>query len=549
MKRFFVIFICVMMNVSLFAQEDIYGVRVTQSGNFYKATLDKKSDNGGSASESWSGTLLNGRREGTWKFSGKYNLYGPNNSVFWTGSVTIIKNYKNGIPHGVYQVNDNLNVRGGGYNVFTGQWVYRQPQSENATITGSFENGKMSGTWNVNAKHTKFVATFNNGMPNGKFSYTNENGLTTTATFKDGYVVTMKEMQMDNQWWFETSYHGKDPKTIYPQDTSSVFRINFLLPTLFTGVSMGADYFTKYPANASDDNNISAPFIISDASNYRKPVGNVPADVYGALEHMKQEKEYNALAVKSQEMSEKLSKIVVDIRFKIEETTDPLFYGFLKRHHLANQYEKKLVREEVLANHPELGEFAKYMTDWKDKNKRTLTSDFVLEYERNIQSTFDADYQKVYDKALQQVIDNHGTDNDSTRYYIYKYYSGGYQPKEWTAYLYRLRIAHKRATFEINEEDIQMYLLANCIKCDVPKTGNIYSSASPTYKYLTKDASYITKDDVFEFAFEWSDENGKRLYDSVEMKKKFGFSDLMTKELERFKTKRKFIQLRETVPF
>ena len=94
-----------------------------------------------------------------------------------------------------------------------------------------------------------------------------------------------------------------------------------------------------------------------------------------------------------------------------------------------------------------------------------------------------------------------------------------------------------------------MYLLANCIKCDVPKTGNIYSSASPTYKYLTKDASYITKDDVFEFAFEWSDENGKRLYDSVEMEKKFGFSDLMTKELERFKTKRKFIQLRETVPF
>ena len=70
---------------------------------------------GGTLKESWSGQVVNGKREGVWKFLGTYTRYQWSGNVHYTGTVTMTRSYKNGIPHGTYSINQNITQEAGEY--------------------------------------------------------------------------------------------------------------------------------------------------------------------------------------------------------------------------------------------------------------------------------------------------------------------------------------------------------------------------------------------------------------------------------------------------
>ena len=472
----------------LLAQEDIYGVKVTQNGNSYKATMNRKSDNGGTGYEVWSGTLVNGRREGTWKFEGKYELYGPTNNVFWSGTTTIIKEYKNGIPHGIYKVTDNLTVRNGGYNIYTNQWVYQQPVSANATLVGAFDNGKFSGSWNIVDGTTKFVATFKNGMPDGKFSYTDVNNRYVNATFSDGYVEHMKSGELNSGWWYEIDYGGQDPKQIQPQKTYSLFNVNFKLKSSLCGIHIGRAYFEKYPEDASDDYNVQAPYIAADVEKYQKPMGNLP-------QYMLYEIEY---------------KRNVEKERKISEISDR---SFQKMQSLANK---------AFDSIPNLSQFIMNAAFHKYGEIKQL---FIDEYSSNLYQTC-PEFKAANDSIIQlsgegniwfrqYETPNSGFTDWLNQQYLsmFKQFNGGELERiepvltkyKWIELVATRKfdyfidsIRHDIAldTLQITEEDIQYYL--------VYKYAVNAPNGFTTFKMKVDDASDITETEVKEFVLKYN---------------------------------------------
>lgn len=117
----------------------------------------------------------------------------------------------------------------------------------------------------------------------GAFSITDViRGLTTKGSFKNGYVLTMK-----NAWCglgYETDYAGKAPSTIQPQETVNLANMITMWELYTTGMNICNEYMTNYPVNSSDERAPEITYIFSDADKYRKLFGNVPESVVKSME-------------------------------------------------------------------------------------------------------------------------------------------------------------------------------------------------------------------------------------------------------------------------
>ena len=338
-KKFFSLMAAFLFAVAANAQvEDIYGVRVTQSGDVYKATYNKKTDNGGSASETWTGRIVNGKREGVWKFTANYSkfMYAENN--FRSGSITMTRTYKNGLPNGTYSINQNITEQIGSYNAFIGEWVYKTPENRRETVTGSFVNGMPDGTWNVKSERSDEIITmkFIQGKPDGV--WTHQKYQKDQVTFKNGYVIHQKQYMDNGLWGYELKYPNDDPTALQLQDT--VFVNDYLAGFNYYAYGMFVESYIKdYPKGASNDE-MKPYYILAAYKEYNKLWGNVPEYELGAyqreLERAEQERGLIPLFNKANELTPRIKELID--RFKNENHSD--YRGYRKMYEFAKEMEK-----------------------------------------------------------------------------------------------------------------------------------------------------------------------------------------------------------------
>ena len=279
-KLSFMLLACA-ISTSIFAQEkDFRNRSISQSGNVYTVTYSDKTDNGGTAYEKWTGKLVNGKREGQWTLYAKYTNYMYGVGAAQTGTINVVRNYKNGIPSGAYSANYNITERGIRYNVLTDRWVYGKPTNASESVIGAFANGIPRGTWkSASTRFKEYVTiTFNEqGRPAGTMQYTKSGQNLNVKFTQDGYASSIKEPQtLDGSWWYELDYGGKNPKTIFPQDTVSLSRSLLTYWEYWAHGMEKADFYEKYyPGGASDDKTPST-YIVSAYNRYYVPKGNVP---------------------------------------------------------------------------------------------------------------------------------------------------------------------------------------------------------------------------------------------------------------------------------
>lgn len=568
MKKLFIIVASCLISILSFAQEkDSDGRVVTRSGNQYKVTFNAVSDNGGTLSETWSGTIVNGKREGVWNFTGKYNKFEISSGVFRSGTVTMTRAYKGGLPHGSYILKHDLQLMNGAYNIFTDNWIYKAPQDFNEYISGAYAQGKPTGTWNINNEGLeKLTLTFKNGVMDGAFSEVDViTGVTRKGTFKNGYVLTMKEM-LGADWGYETDYAGKDPATLQPQETVSLSNMVTRWGLYATGMNICNEYLTDYPANSSDERAPEITYTLSDADTYRKLFGNVPEDVMKSLEWERNREENNKFEEQDALMQEKLDTLIA----QQTRTLEPVFHDFLEKNGLMEFYVMDSLVPKIFLQHPEFKAFVDAReAKIKDGSGNSSSLLWYFEYPtvQPVQNSYKYRYDKICAPLLEQVYEYHGTDNDTTRYYIHKYYRPileqglsslsrnlikTYYPylgkrmdekvdeiNSWEDYLWYLDRRYFEATFQPTESDLLHYLAYE------------YGDATK-YRLKSKDvdASMVTKEEVRKFALEYTDGNGKRYYDKCVMLHDGKATDVTIADmLNSLNDKRPFKKLRETVPF
>lgn len=553
MKQFLLFMTLCLIPVMSFAQEkDSDGRVVTQNGNQYKVTFNATSDNGGTISETWYGSIVNGKREGTWNFVGNYNKYEISSGIFRTGTVTMTRTYKNGVPNGKYVLKHDLQLMNGGYNIFTDNWIYKAPSDYNEYISGAYINGKPTGTWNINYEGLeKLTLTFKNGVMDGAFSITDViRGLTTKGSFKNGYVLTMQEM-LGVDWGYETDYAGKDPSTIQPQETVSLANMITMWELYATGMNICNEYMTNYPVNSSDERAPEITYIFSDADKYRKLFGNVPESVVKSMEQESRWKDELRFQEKDASLKVKLDSLIS----QYISTIDTVFCKFLEANDLMDYYTKDYVIPTISLQYPEFKIHVDAQEERKEINGGGPSSSFLWYFESPTDSihTFKYQYGKICEPLLEQVYKHHGTDNDSTRYYIHKYYlphstlrrgEKEVDLREWDAYLSHLDEVYKRENLTLTERDIQIYLILKYVKYGTP---DAFGDAS--YSLISKDASSVKYEDVLEFVLKYSDADGNRTYDNIRMGYNVRYGSTVSKILEVYKDTKKFKKLLESVPF
>lgn len=551
MKNVLAIAMIVLCTISAGAQiKDRNGRVVSQNGDVYKVTFNHTSNNGGTASEIWTGRLVNGKREGVWKFTGTYQKYERNDNVFYTGTASVSRTYKNGIPNGSYSVNYDLQACNGGYNIFTDTWVYKTPIKYRETVSGAFVNGKANGSWKIYSSRTNetMALAFKDGLLNGELNQNKQNPkIKAKASFVNGYLKYRKTFKDDEDWGYETNYGTNNPAELQPQDTVSVNTVNSLLTCGFTldsdyveGLYLASHYIEHYPENSSDET-IKADYIVSDYETFNSLWGNVPEDVIKTMEwesRMAEERKFKAEDAKM----EKQLHALIDSHI---ETLDPAFRNFIEGHELTKYYVHDYVQSDILPAHPEIKEFVEAQ-EKKVEQAGGGASSSILWYIEPLDSThtFKYLYQRVYDRAMEQVLEHHGADNDSTRYYTHQYYVpigiSGYSKRideRWEQYLTSLEEKYRSEIFQLTEEDIQYYL--------VLKYGYQYISGS-SYVLTSKDASEVTREEVEKFAkkhINW--DTGERNYRGCVTDRMLS----LAKMFDSLHNTKKFKKLRETVSF
>lgn len=358
-----------LVGFSLYAQTDFRGVKVTQNGNTYTATFNKKSDNGGTASEKWTGPLVDGKRHGTWTFTGTYNQYATKSGRARNGSIKMIRNYKNGVPSGSYSVTYNITERDVNYNYFTGDWVYGAQVNMTEKVSGAFMDGKPSGTWNIFSErnHESWNISFVDGYATGVWR-SKISGISDEITFKNGYAIHQKTPKDDGSWGYELKY-DKDPATIFPQDTIRVGNsFLFYFDTYAAGLFLITDWMNNYPKNASNEDT-PAYYILSDYKNHNKPYGNIP---YYVLDQMKSDS-INEIVKAADELGQKILKEWQDWRMESIEN------GMLKFCEYLDEQESDGVISSRDISEPKLTHFA----NWE---KLQMTMLLVKTYKAEVDS-------------------------------------------------------------------------------------------------------------------------------------------------------------------
>lgn len=556
MKKLFIIVALCLISLLSFAQEkDADGRVVTRSGNQYKVTFHATSDNGGTVSETWSGTIVNGKRDGVWNFVGKYNKYMVSSGVFRSGTVTMTRAYKGGLPNGSYTLKHDLQLMNGAYNIFTDNWIYKAPSDYNEYVSGAYAQGKPTGTWNINKEgFERLTLTFKNGVMDGTFSQVDVIGGTTRkGSFKNGYVLTMKEV-LGAGWGYETDYGGKDPSTLQPQETVSLDNVVTMWKWYAAGMNICHEYLTDYPANSSDERAPEITYIISDARTYRKLFGNVPEDVLASLEYKRQSEINDRLNARFYEIDSQIKSLYRSHSEALPED----FKQFLSKYWLEHLYETEYVYKTILAEHPEFMAFIKEVNSSTNSTlQHTLQNWWHTRYDES--DNYSTRFDKLYAEALDEVREHHGSEQDLDSAMFIKIYptkraSRGIgrdeEPTAWDEFLQNLDMRYVEQTFQLTEADLLHYLAWQYGDYVYSPSSNIYSSSSTTYKLKSKDASAVTKDDVKDFALKYTDSKGVRHYEKCEMTHE-GDRIMVTVAdmLDNLKNKRAFKKLRETVPF
>ena len=156
----------------------IYGNAITekQTADSYSMIWKEISENGGTVYGTWGGPMKDGKRDGVWKADVKFNLFGDA-PTFRTGTMTMTRSYKNGIPDGAYKYTYNINYRDGHYNRLQNKWIYETPTNYEESTTGSFKKGKPNGQWNLFSNrggYYKATVNFAAGVPVGEYISTED---------------------------------------------------------------------------------------------------------------------------------------------------------------------------------------------------------------------------------------------------------------------------------------------------------------------------------------------------------------------------------------
>ncbi len=552
MKKLFIIVASCLISILSFAQEkDSDGRVVTRSGNQYKVTFNAVSDNGGTLSETWSGTIVNGKREGVWNFTGKYNKFEISSGVFRSGTVTMTRAYKGGLPHGSYILKHDLQLMNGAYNIFTDNWIYKAPQDFNEYISGAYAQGKPTGTWNINNEGLeKLTLMFKNGVMDGAFSEVDViTGVTRKGTFKDGYVLTMKEM-LGADWGYETDYAGKDPSTLQPQETVSLNNMITRWGLYATGMNICNEYMTDYPAGSSDERVPEITYTLSDADTYRKLFGNVPEDVLASLEYQRQSKTNDRQDARFHEID-----FQVDSLYRSHSDALPEdFKQFLSEFGLGHLYKTEYVYKTILTEHPEFMAFIEEVNNGTNNTLQyTLQNWWHTRYDES--DNYSTRFGKLYAEALDEVKEHHGSEQDLDSALFIKIYptktvSHGIgrdeEPTVWDEFLQNLDTRYVEETFQLTEADLLHYLAW--------KYGDytlVYNGVSPSvvFKLKSRDASSATKEELKEFALKYTDRDGMRHYEQCVVYEGGRMRITAITLLNNLKDKRPFKKLRETVPF
>lgn len=556
MRKFSVLALLALYMVSASAQmPDLHDRVVTQTGNNYKATFNHKSDNGGTASETWTGKLINGKREGMWKFTGSYNKYMVSSNSFYTGTATVVRTYKNGILHGTYTVNYNMQVIGGRYNMFTGTWIYQIPNTIKETVSGSFVEGKANGTWKIastKSRETVYIS-FKDGLLDGRLSVNQQfPELKTEAAFADGYLTYMKTTNPDN-WGYEINYGDKDPKELQPQKTVEVSEYLGYWKYYLSGLSLANLYIEKYPEKSSEES-VVAKYIVSDYDTYNKLWGDVPADYLASIEAREKEKINNALNIRYQEITHQIDSLYRQHAGTLNEE----FRNFLSYCGLSHSYEKQYIHEVIITGHPEYTAFIDSVQTYAGS---MLNSYVKSSFEYDADNNYTVKFNKLYAEALDEVKQHHGTDEDlDTALFISIYptkngscYTVTKKDKpynSWQDFLQKLDRRHLEASLVVTEEDISYYLAWKYGDYVYSPSSNIYSSNRMTYKLKSKDASGVTKEEVKSFVLKYTDLKGVRHYRYCIMTHDGDNIEVTVEDiLKNLKNKRSFQKLRETLPF
>ncbi len=162
-----------------------------QTPTSYVMKWNETGRNGGTVNGVFSGPMKDGKRNGRWTADIKFHLFGDEN--FRSGTITMVRNYTNGIPDGPFSFNYDLNWRDGTYNPYQGKWVYGAPSGNKESVSGAFKMGRPDGVWSMKSDRKlgyECNMTFKNGIPVGKRVYWDGiNGNVSETYDNDGLLI------------------------------------------------------------------------------------------------------------------------------------------------------------------------------------------------------------------------------------------------------------------------------------------------------------------------------------------------------------------------
>ncbi len=166
------------------------GITATVTPTHYKLNLSQKSRNGGTAQGSFSGPMKNGKRNGTWTANITFNNFIPEDAnSAKTGTITMVRNYREGVLHGTYTYNQKLNFR----NIFytSSGWKYSSEiTNDNMSVKGEFDNGFLDGDWVCQGDEVilpTYTIKYRKGVP--EYEKIKDYGRVYETTYTDGIVT------------------------------------------------------------------------------------------------------------------------------------------------------------------------------------------------------------------------------------------------------------------------------------------------------------------------------------------------------------------------
>lgn len=510
--------LCALVVATATAQvADYRGVKVSQSGNKYTATYSKKSANGGTANEKWTGNLVDGKRSGTWTFTGTYNQFIMEGGRCRNGLVSMTRTYKDGIPSGPYSVTYNITERNASYNFITDSWIFGEKHDMSEKVVGAFLDGKPHGKWTTTSQrnHETWIMNFVNGYADGVWK-SNINNEGQEFTFKNGYGFYQKVPQDDGSWGYELKY-DKDPATIFPQDTlkvgeSIMYNFNYYTGGMFIITNWAYDY----PKNASNEDT-HGYYILSDFKKYYQPYGNVPERIIIQLKNKKEQEIVDAidrfandtLLTSYQQYAKQIQGTPIN-KFlrKLNDIFQPRRSGEL---YPTAWYEQKYLRDSLA-----YGMYKeKYERYWNILNELNRTSQSMSNIERMCSEVTDTCI--IYEAAMlkmRQELSNMGYENvpDEDIWKLFR-------SKEYTQmkkdYQHRQDSIATREALVLNEKDIYYFVISNCFKY------TIENDRVTSVEQIIEDPFVITNEEIIDFVVQHADKQNRRYYLDDALVRKF----------------------------